>query len=64
MPIENALNVVDEVCAKFMGSRADHQVINAALASITDTIKGLQTEVLDLRNAAKNTADVEPPAQA
>lgn len=32
--IKAAVNVVDEVCAKFQGTRQDHTVINSALQII------------------------------
>ncbi len=32
--IKAAVNVIDEVCAKFQGTRQDHTVINSALQII------------------------------
>lgn len=49
MPLENALHLVSEVCGAFMGNRAQHQQIDAALGSILGTLQANQSELLAAR---------------
>ena len=39
--IKAAVNVIDEVCAKFQGTRQDHTVINSALQIIVAALEPL-----------------------
>jgi hypothetical protein len=58
MPLENALNIVSEVCGAYRGTRAEHQQIEAAMGSILGTIQANQKELLAAR---KRIEDLEKP---
>lgn len=44
MTVEEAINLLDEVSSKFMGSRADHEMLKEAVQVIRESCKDDKTE--------------------